>query len=55
MYFYSNEQHMNNTHGDSRDHIEVIKFICLHSDELFRAEETRVHPARKQTNKQKNP
>lgn len=47
MYFYSNEQHMTKSHADSQDHTEVVKFICLHSDELFRVEETRVQPARK--------
>lgn len=31
----------------SQDHIEVVKCISLHSDELFKAEETGVQPARK--------
>lgn len=41
---------MTNSHVKSQDHIEVIKCICLHSDELFKAAKTGVQPARKQEN-----
>lgn len=29
---------MPNSHVESQDHIGVVKCICLHSDELFKAE-----------------
>lgn len=33
---------MTNGHVETQDHIEVVKCICLHSGELFKAQETGV-------------
>lgn len=41
---------MTNGHGESQDHVEVVKRICLHSGELFKAQETGIQLARKQEN-----
>lgn len=40
MHFHPNEQHMTDSHGEGQDHIEVVKCICLCSDELFKAGDT---------------
>lgn len=41
---------MTNGHVESQDHIEVVKRICLHSGELFKAWETGVRLSRRQEN-----
>lgn len=42
---------MTNGHVESLDHIEVVKRICLHSGELFKARETGVQLSRRQENR----